>query len=51
MCGCLYVGTAAEYQVALEKRRETEQLVAMKERADDDSVVWDLWAPWTWVER
>jgi hypothetical protein len=51
VCGCLYVGTAAEYQVALEKRRETEQLVAMKERADDDSVVWDLWAPWTWVER
>ena len=47
VCNCLYVGTAAQYQVALEKRRESEQLVAMQE-LDDDSVVWDLWAPWPW---
>jgi len=51
VCRCLYVGTPAEYQVALEKRRETDQLVAMKERPDDDSVIWDLWAPWTWLQR
>ena len=47
VCNCLYVGTAAQYQVALEKRRESEQLVAMQE-LDDDSVIWDLWAPWPW---
>ena len=44
---CLYVGTAAQYQVALEKRRESEELVAMLQHLDDDSdVVWNIWAPW-----
>ena len=45
-CKCLYVGTAAQYQLALEKRRESELLVAMQERPDDDAIVWDVWAPW-----
>jgi hypothetical protein len=48
VCNCLYVGTAAQYQVALEKRRESEQLVAMQEHLDDDGVIWNLWAPWPW---
>jgi hypothetical protein len=46
VCHCLYVGTAAQYQVALEKRRESEELVAMQQRLDEDSEVWDVWAPW-----
>jgi hypothetical protein len=46
VCHCLYVGTAAQYQVALEKRRESEELVAMQQHLDDDSEVWDVWAPW-----
>jgi hypothetical protein len=45
-CKCLYVGTAAQYQVALEKRLESDQLVAMQEHLDDDTLIWTLWAPW-----
>jgi hypothetical protein len=45
-CKCLYVGTAAQYQLALEKRLESDQLVAMQEHLDDDAVIWSLWAPW-----
>jgi len=48
VCNCLYVGTAAQYQVALEKRRESEELVAMQQHLDDDSDVWNIWAPWPW---
>jgi hypothetical protein len=48
VCNCMYVGTAAQYQVALERRRESEQLVAMQELLDDDSDVWNIWAPWPW---
>jgi hypothetical protein len=47
-CKCLYVGTAAQYQLALEKRRESEELVAMQQSPDDDAVIWNLWAPWPW---
>ena len=47
-CKCLYVGTAAQYQLALEKRLESDQLVAMQEHLDDDAVIWTLWAPWPW---
>jgi hypothetical protein len=45
-CKCLYVGTAAQYQLALEKRLESDQLVAMQEHLDEDAVTWTLWAPW-----
>ena len=45
-CQCLYVGTAVQYQLALEKRLESDQLVAMQEHLDDDAVTWTLWAPW-----
>lgn len=45
-CKCLYVGTAAQYELALEKRRESEELVAMQQHVDDDAVIWTLWAPW-----
>ncbi len=48
VCNCLYVGTAAQYQVALAKRRESEELVAMQQHLDDDSDVWNIWAPWPW---
>jgi len=48
VCHCLYVGTAAQYQTMIEKRRESEQLVAMQQQSEDDSTVWDLWAPWPW---
>ena len=48
VCKCLYVGTAAQYQLALEKRRQTEQLVAMQQRPDDDTVIWSVWGPWPW---
>jgi hypothetical protein len=48
MCRCLYVGTAAQYQLAFEKRQENEQLVAMQELPNDDAVVWVLWTPWPW---
>jgi hypothetical protein len=47
-CKCLYVGTAAQYQLALEKRLESDQLEAMQEHLDDDAVIWNLWAPWPW---
>jgi hypothetical protein len=48
MCKCLYVGTATQYQLALEKRLADEQLVAMQEHRDDDVLLWGLWAPWPW---
>ena len=47
-CKCLYVGTAAQYQLALEKRLESDQLEAMQEHLDNDAVIWTLWAPWPW---
>jgi hypothetical protein len=46
VCKCLYVGTAAQYQLALEKRRESDELVAMQEHLDYEAGTWDLWAPW-----
>jgi hypothetical protein len=46
ICKCLYVGTAAQYQIALERRLVNEELVATQEHKDDDAVVWALWAPW-----
>jgi hypothetical protein len=45
-CRCLFVGTAAQYQLALEKRRESDELVAMQQHVDDDAAYWTLWAPW-----
>jgi hypothetical protein len=45
-CRCLFVGTAAQYQLALEKRRESDELVAMQQHVDDDVAYWTLWAPW-----
>jgi len=48
MCKCLYVGTATQYQVALEKRLANEELVAMQEHQEDDALLWALWAPWPW---
>jgi len=45
-CKCLYVGTAAQYQLALTNRLERDQLVAMQQHPDDDAVIWTLWAPW-----
>jgi hypothetical protein len=46
VCKCLYVGTAEQYQLALEKRRESDELVAMQEHLDYDTGTWDLGAPW-----
>ena len=47
-CKCLYVGTAAQYQLALANRLERDHLEAMQEHFDDDAVIWTLWAPWPW---
>jgi len=48
-CKCLYVGTPAQYQAALEKHTENQQLVAMQQHVEDgESVVWSIWAPWLW---
>jgi hypothetical protein len=48
-CKCMYVGTAAQYQLAIAKRLERDQLEAMQEHLDDDdTVIWILWAPWPW---
>jgi hypothetical protein len=47
-CKCLYVGTAAQYQLALANRLERDRLEAMQEHLDDDAVIWTLWAPWPW---
>jgi hypothetical protein len=46
LCKCLYVGTATQYQTALERRLANEELAATQEHMDDDAVVWALWAPW-----
>ena len=48
LCKCLYVGTAAQYQLALANRLENDQLVAMQQSPDDDAVIWSIWAPWPW---
>jgi len=48
MCKCLYVGTATQYRIALEKRMANEELVAMQEHQEDDALLWALWAPWPW---
>jgi len=45
LCKCLYVGTPAQYQLALEKRLANDELVALQEHQDDASL-WGLWAPW-----
>jgi len=45
LCKCLYVGTPAQYQLALEKRLANDELVALQEQQDDASL-WGLWAPW-----
>ena len=45
-CKCLYVGTPAQYQLALANRLERDQLEAMQEHLDDDTAIWTLWAPW-----
>ncbi len=47
LCKCLYVGTATQYQHAVEKRLANEELVAMRELQEDE-VLWALWAPWPW---
>jgi hypothetical protein len=48
-CKCMYVGTAAQYQLAIANRLERDQLEAMQEHLDDDdTVIWILWAPWPW---
>lgn len=47
VCKCLYVGTALQYQLALDKRLENEQLEAVHEhQLDDAAAIWGLWAPW-----
>ena len=46
VCKCLYVGTAEQYQLALAKRRESDELVAMQEHLDGDAATWNVWAPW-----
>jgi hypothetical protein len=48
VCKCLYVGTAAQYQLLLDKRLENDQLLARQDHLDDDAVIWGLWAPWPW---
>jgi Mg/Co/Ni transporter MgtE len=47
-CKCMYVGTAAQYQLAIANRLERDQLEAMQEHLDNDTVIWILWAPWPW---
>jgi hypothetical protein len=42
----MYVGTAAQYQLALANRLERDQLEATQEHLDDDAVIWTLCAPW-----
>jgi hypothetical protein len=48
VCKCLYVGTAAQYQLLLDKRLENEQLRAGQEQLEDGGILWGLWAPWPW---
>jgi hypothetical protein len=45
-CKCMYVGTAAQYQLALEKGMEKQRLVALQQHVYDDPVIWTLWEPW-----
>jgi hypothetical protein len=46
MCKCLYVGTRAQYQLALEIELVLHRDEALAISAHDVAVVWDLWAPW-----
>src|SRR5438105_5389979 len=40
LCECLYVGTSVQYQRALQKSFETDQLVAIQQQLP---IVWGLW--------
>jgi len=51
MCKCLYVGTAAQYQLALEIELVLHRDEALALPAHNDAVVWDLWAPWPGFSR
>jgi len=42
LCECLYVGTSAQYQRALQKSLETDQLIAIQQQP----IVWGLWGTW-----
>lgn len=43
LCECLYVGTSAQYQRALQKSLETDQLIAIQQQ---QPIVWGLWGAW-----
>ncbi len=45
LCECLYVGTSAQYQRALQKSFETDQLIAIQQQLP---IVWGLWGSWPW---
>ena len=45
MCKCLYVGTAAQYQLVLEIEVVLHRDEVLALSAHDDAVIWDLWAP------
>jgi len=42
LCECLYVGTSAQYQRALQKSLETDQLIAIQQQP----IVWGFWGTW-----
>jgi hypothetical protein len=42
LCECLYVGPSAQYQRALQKSLETDQLIAIQQQP----IVWGLWGTW-----
>jgi hypothetical protein len=43
LCECLYVGTSAQYQRALQQSFENDQLVAIQQQLP---IVWGLWGAW-----
>jgi len=46
ICKCLYVGTAADYQRALQKRQADDELVALYDNREVFD--WGLWGAWPW---
>ena len=44
LCKCLYVGTAMQYERALQKSYASDQAIAVGDELN--ALAWDLWAPW-----
>jgi hypothetical protein len=44
LCKCLYVGTAMQYQRALQESFASDQAIAIGQQLN--ALSWDLWVPW-----